>query len=159
MRSGPFQVGALLAALIMGTYVTLEGENVARDLGIVEGDPVLVFVVPLPESERRIRSAVTRERIVWQGDEGMALVGGRVVTPSLDQAGDVIERAGWVDRPIQVVTHSADMDDEAEGAEDRNSPASREERLARLRSLVNKPTLTRGEQMFVLQAMNDGLQI
>jgi hypothetical protein len=159
MRSGAFQMGALLAALIMGTFVTLEGGHIAEEMGLVEGDVVLVFVVPLPENEQRIRSAVAPDRVVWQGEQGLALVGGRVVTPSLDQAGDVIERAGWVDRPVQVVTLEADMGEASADEGDRGSPASREERLARLRELVHKPMLSRGEQMFVLQAMNDGLQI
>jgi len=81
-------VGALLAALIMGTFVTLEGGNIAREMGIVEDeDVVLVFVVPLPENEERSRGGVAPGRIVWAGEAGMALVGGRVVTPSLDAAG------------------------------------------------------------------------
>ena len=32
-------------------------------------------------------------------------------------------------------------------------------RHARLMSLVDKPTLTRSEQIFVLKAMNDGIEI
>lgn len=160
MRSGAFQAGALLAALILGTFVALEGENVAREMGLAEGEAVLVFVVPAEESANRIRSAVARDRVVWEGEAGFALVGERVVTTSLDRAGDVIEEAGWVDRPIRVVTLEADMSDDADADEpDRNSPRSREERLARLRELVHKPTLTRGEQYFVLQAMNDGIEL
>ncbi len=37
--------------------------------------------------------------------------------------------------------------------------AQREPLTTRLRGLVSKPTLSRGEQMFVLAAMNDGLEI
>lgn len=160
MRSGAFQAGALLAALILGTFVALEGENVAREMGFVEGATVLVFVVPAEENVHRIRSAVRNDRLVWEGEAGFALVGERVVTSSLDRAGDVIEEAGWIDRPIQVVTLEADMSERDESEpQDRNSPRSREERLARLRDLVHKPTLTRGEQLFVLQAMNDGIEL
>jgi hypothetical protein len=39
------------------------------------------------------------------------------------------------------------------------SPASREERRKRLLELVHKPMLSRVEQMFILQAMNDGIEI
>jgi len=158
MRSTSFQAGLLLAALIMGTFLVLEGENVAKDMGFIEGDNVLVFVVPLPENANRIRSAVSPERVLWEGDAGFALVGERVVTPSLAEAGEVIKQAGWIDRPIRVVTLDADPEEDGDDL-DPSDPASREARLERLRGLVNKPTLTRGEQMFVLKAMNDGIEI
>ena len=158
MRSGAFQAGLLLSILVMGTFLTLEGENMAKEMGFVEGDAVLVFVVPLPESAAAIRKAVSKDRIVWEGDAGFALVSERVVTPSLDRAGEVIKHAGWIDRPIQVVTLEAEPDDEDE-ALDPSDPASRAARLKRLQELVQKPTLSRGEQMFVLKAMNDGIEI
>lgn len=142
----------------MGTFVALEGENIAKDMGIVEGDSVLVFVIPLPDNASQIRSAVSSDRVVWEGEAGFALVGERVVTPSLDQAGDVIKAAGWIDRPIQVVTLEADMDED-QSEPDPSDPASREARLERLRELVHKPMLTRVEQIFVLKAMNDGIEI
>lgn len=157
MRSGAFQAGLLLAVLIMGTFVALEGENVAKEMGLVDGDPVLVFVVPLPKSARQIRAAVPKDRVVWEGEAGFALAGERVVTPSLDQAGDVIKGAGWIDRPIQIVTLDADPGDAAE--RDLSDPASREARRERLRELVHKPTLNHGEQMFILQAMSEGIEI
>jgi hypothetical protein len=158
MRSGAFQAGLLFAALIMGTFVALEGERIGKEMGLIEGDPVLVFVVPQPENKQRIRTAVSKERVVWEGEAGFALVGERVVTSSFEQAGEVIKGAGWLDRPIRIVTLQADP--EEEGAEsDAGSPASREARRKRLLELVNQPTLSRGEQMFVLQAMNDGIEI
>jgi len=123
MRSGAFQAGLLFAALIMGTFVALEGENIGKEMG----------------------------------DAGFALVGERVITTSFEQAGEVIKGAGWLDRPIRIVTLQADPeeDDEPEAG----SPESREARRKRLLELVNQPTLSRGEQMFVLQAMNDGIEI
>ena len=157
MRSGAFQAGLLFAALIMGTFVALEGENVAKEMGFIEGDPVLVFVVPLPKSASQIRAAVSKDRVVWEGEAGFAMVGERVVTPSLDQAGEVIKGAGWIDRPIHIVTLEADPGDDAES--DPSDPASREARLKRLRELVHRPMLTRVEQMFILKAMNDGIEL
>jgi hypothetical protein len=157
MRSGAFQAGLLLAVLIMGTFVALEGENVAKEMGLVEGDPVLVFVVPLPKSARQIRGAVANDRVVWEGEAGFALAGERIVTPSLDRAGEVIKGAGWIDRPIQIVTLDADPGDDT--GQDLSDPASREARLERLRELVHKPMLNRGEQMFILQAMSEGIEI
>jgi hypothetical protein len=157
MRSGAFQAGLLFAALIMGTFVALEGENIGKEMGLIEGDAVLVFVVPLPENTRRIRAAVSPDRVVWEGDAGFALVGERVITTSFEQAGEVIKGAGWLDRPIRIVTLQADPDEDDEP--EAGSPASREARRTRLLELVNQPTLSRGDQMFVLQAMNDGIEI
>jgi hypothetical protein len=157
MRSGAFQAGVLLAVLIMGTYVALEGERIGKELGIIEGDPVLVFVVPLPENAGRIRSAVSNERVVWEGEAGFALVGERVIASSFEAAGDVIKGAGWLDRRIQIVTLEADPEEHAES--ESVSPASREDRRKRLLELVHQPMLSRGEQMFILQAMSDGIEI
>lgn len=142
----------------MGTFVALEGEKIGKEMGLIEGDPVLVFVVPQAESKQRIRTAVSKDRVVWEGEAGFALVGERVVTSSFEQAGEVIKGAGWLDRPIRIVTLQAVP--EEEGAEsEAGSPASREARRKRLLELVNQPTLSRGEQMFVLQAMNDGIEL
>jgi hypothetical protein len=157
MRSGAFQAGALFAALILATFVALEGGNIGKQMGLIEGDPVLVFVVPLPENADRIRAAASKERVVWEGEAGFALVGERVITSSLETAGEVIQAAGWLDRPIRIVTLQADAEEDSEL--DSGSPASREARLQRLRELLNQATLSRGEQMFVLQAMSDGIEI
>jgi len=157
MRTGAFQAGLLLAALIMGTFVALEGEQLGKDMGLLEEDPILVFVIPQPQQAARIRSVVSPERVLWEGDAGFALVGDRVITTSFEQAGEVIMGAGWIDRPIQIVTLDADPDEDAEA--EVGTQASPEARQKRLLDLVNKPTLTRGEQMFVLSAMNDGIEI
>jgi hypothetical protein len=141
----------------MGTFVALEGENIGKNMGLVEEDPVLVFVIPAPENAARVRSVVSPERVLWEGEAGFALVGDRVIASGFDSAGEVIKGAGWIGRPIQIVTLDADPDEKAEG--DAGDPASRESRRARLLELVHKPTLSRGEQMFVLSAMNDGIEI
>jgi len=150
-------MSALIAALIMATFVVLEGKTISQELGFSEGDPVLVFVVPLPENARMIRAAVSEERIVWEGEAGFALASERVVASSFDSAGEVIKGAGWVHRPIQIITLDVKLDDEDGG--DPSDPKSREGRLARLRQLVHQPTLSYGEQMFVLQAMSDGIEL
>lgn len=155
MKSSAFKIGMAFAILLVLTIAVFEGKNVTQQLGMTEKDPVLVFVIPSIENARRVRAAIAPERIAWQSDKGLALVGGRVVSLNLDDAGDLIEEAGWIDRPIQIVRledPEAEEDGELEAG-------SREARLARLRSLVNKPTLSRGEQMFVLMAMNDGIEL
>jgi len=155
MRSHFTLASMTLGALIVATMLAFEGPNLAKRIGLAEEEPVLVFVIPGVENARRLRAAIAPERIVWQGKQGLALAGGRVLALNLDAAGDVIEFAGWVDRPIQIVR----LEDPHREEGEESKGASRPERLARLRSLVNKPTLTRGEQMFVLSAMNDGLEI
>lgn len=155
MRSNPFKIGLAFAILVLLTIVAFEGKNLSQRVGLSDMDPVLVFVIPEIENARRVRAAIAPERISWQGKEGLALVGGRVVALNLDDAGEVIEGAGWVDRPIQIVRLENPAPAEGGDVEARSD----EGRLARLRSLVNKPTLTRGEQMFVLMAMNDGIEI
>jgi hypothetical protein len=157
MRNGALQLSIVFAALVGLTVVVFEGTRLGQAVGLREADPVLVFVVASPESTRRIRKAVSPERVFWEGQAGLALVGARVIASNLDDAADVIEGAGWVDRPIQIVT--LDVTSSRAGEEPQADPRSTEARLARLRELVHKPTLTRGEQVFVLQAMNDGLEI
>ena len=159
MRTGAFQAGLLFAALIMGTFLALEGEQLGKKMGLVEEDPILVFVIPQPGNAARIRSVVSADRVLWEGDAGFALVGDRVITTSYEEAGEVIKGAGWIDRPIQIVTLDADPDEEANAEDGGPGQASPEARRKRLLELVNKPTLSRGDQMFVLSAMNDGIEI
>lgn len=148
-------LGLVFAALVMATVVVFEGRSWTNHFGVTEAEPVLVFVIPEIERARRVRAATQPDRIVWEGADGLALKGGRVVALDLDRAGDVIEQAGWIDRPIQIVR----LDDPATSDEVGSEGGSDPERAARLRELINKPTLTRGEQIFVLSAMNDGLEI
>ena len=157
MHTGAFQAGLLLAALIMGTFVAVEAENIGKKLGFVEEDVVLVFVIPEPENARRVRAAVSSDRILWEDEAGFALVGDRVITTSFEAAGEIIKGAGWIDRPIQIVTLDALADEDAEP--EAGDQPSREARRARLLELVHKPTLSRVEQMFVLAAMNDGIEL
>jgi hypothetical protein len=155
MKSSAFKIAFLFAILVVMTVAAFEGKNFAKKLGVAEKDPVLVFVIPSVENARKVRAAVAPERIALQSQKGLALMGGRVVALNLDDAGDVIEEAGWVDHPIQIVR----LEDPEPAEGEQFESGSDEARLARLRSLVDKPTLTRGEQMFVLMAMNDGIEL
>lgn len=157
MRFGGFQAGLLLTVLVAGSFAVLEGKSFARQLGWFEEDPILVFVVPLAESALRVRAAVAPESVVWEGEAGFALASGRVVAASLDRAGEIIKGAGWVEREIEIVTLAADPADPSTA--ESSDPASREAMRERLGTLVNKPTLTRGEQVFVLRAMMDGVEL
>lgn len=157
MRTGGFQAGLLLAILVASSFAVLEGETFAKQLGWLEEDPILVFVVPLAESALRIRAAVAPEAVVWEGEAGFALASGRVVASSLERAGEIIKGAGWVDREIQIVSLDADPNERATAGS--SDPASSEATRERLAALVNKPTLSRGEQVLVLQAMMDGVEL
>ncbi len=154
MGSKTLQVLAGFGLLVAGVVLAFEGPGLGKQLGLIEKDEVLVFVIPDLENARRVRRAISKERIVWEGSAGIALLGGRVVALDLDSAAEVIESAEWVDRPIRIVRL-----DPREQRGDTPEAGSDEARLAKLRSLVNKPMLTGAEQMFVLMAMNDGLEI
>ena len=154
------QLGAGLAALVFLALVTFEGRGVGQQMGwIAEEEPVFVFTSPHEGSFELVKAAIDPGRVVVGASDGIALEGGRLYVRDVAVAGDLIETAGWVSRPIQIVTLGMLDEAGAEAAGRATSGMSREERLARLRQLVHKPTLTRGEQIFVLQAMNDGIEI
>ena len=159
-----FQLGMLLAAFVLITIVALQGDDVGSTIGLQGADeePVLVFTIPHPARLARVRKVISDDRILWEGDEGFALHNGRIYVHDIRQAGDLIQTGDWVDRPVQIVGLGMDSDapDSGEGADgESGARLSPEERLAKIRQLVNKPSLTRGEQIFLLQAMNDGLEI
>jgi hypothetical protein len=159
MKNPFFQLGAAFAGLVFLFIFALEGKTVGQSMGLIgsDDDPVLVIMIPNPENLASVRAAIGDERVVWEGDEGFALVGARVYVKDLAQAGGLIAIGGWVDKPIQILALGMDS-----GTGDDDSPApamTREQRMIRLRKLVNKPSLTRPEQIFVLSAMNDGLEI
>lgn len=154
-----FQLGAAFAGLVIFSFLALEGKDVAQELGLVEEDePVLVFTIPHPDHFASVRRAISDDRVLYEDELGFTLHGGRVYVNDLSQAGALISTSGWTEQPIQIVSLGMDSEDEDEAAGAKH-PMTPEERLARLQELVHKPTLTRGEQMFVLQAMNDGIEI
>ncbi len=154
-----FQLGAAFAGLVIFSFLALEGKDVAQELGLVEEDePVLVFTIPHPDHFASVRRAIGDERVLYEDDLGFTLHGGRVYVNDLSQAGSLIKTSGWTDQPIQIVSLGMDSGDESD-AEGAQHPMTPEERLARLHELVKQPSLSRGEQMFVLQAMNDGIEI
>jgi hypothetical protein len=160
MRNSFFQLGAVFAILVTLSFVALEGERVGQSIGLIEDrDPVLVFTIPHPENFAKVRAAVSPDRILWEDENGVALVGERIYVTDVAHAGGLISKAQWVDKPIQIVGLGMEEDDAEVSDGAPPIGASPEERMEHLRSLVKKPTLTRGEQMFVLMAMNDGIEI
>lgn len=155
MNNNAFKIGIAFAVMVGLLVIGFEGGGFGRRMGVLEKDPVLVFVVPSAVQLRNIHSALPAESLYWEGPEGLALRSGRVVALNLDQAGDVIQSAGWIDRPIQIVR----LDEPKPDSGGFGDPEARAEIHARLRTLINKPSLTRGEQMFVLQAMHVGVEL
>ncbi|MCP4906612.1 MAG: hypothetical protein GY910_16680 [bacterium] len=105
-----------------------------------------------------MRAAIDDDRVVWESGEGFALLGGRAYVKDLKEVGGLIGTGGWADRPVQIV--GLGMDER--GAEEGEGPMlglGQEERMVQLRRLVNNPLLNRAEQVFVLTAMNEGLEI
>ncbi len=153
-----FQLGAVFAGLVILFLVALEGKELARTFGLMaEDEPVLVFEIPHPDRLASVRKAIGDERILEERDGGFSVKSGRVYVLERGQAGAFIGRGGWIDQPVQIVGLGMDRDEEIQdGAK---SVMSREETRARLDDLMNKASLTRGEQLFVLKAMNDGVEI
>lgn len=158
MKSTAFELGLVTALLVAVLAFSFEGPDWAHQAGVAESglEPVLVFVIPDLEKARRVRDAIRPERLVWQGEQGLAVEGGHVIALDLDDAADVIEAADWVDRPIEIVRLEPVAESGRRGV---RSVTVDESRLARIRALAAKPTLTRSEQVLVLQAMNDGLEL
>lgn len=157
-----FQLGMLLAVAVSIAIFALERERDGASRGLFEADAVLVFTIPQPERMARVRKAIADERVLLEGEEGFSLVSGRVYVRDVGAAGDLIQSGGWVDRPVRIIGLGIGAvlpDASGRSGVGPGADLSPAERLARIRQLVSKPSLTRGEQVFVLQAMNDGLEI
>ena len=153
-----FQSGAAFAGLVILFLVVLEGKELAQTFGLrAEDEPVLVFEIPHPDRLASVRKAIRDECILEERDVGFSVKSGRVYVLDRGQAGAFIGRGGWIDQAVQIVGVGMDRDEEIE---DGAKPVmSREETRARLDDLMKKASLTRGEQLFVLKAMNDGVEI
>ena len=106
-----FSIGALVAGgLVYLLYVSPPSRNFpsVRDLlarapvaPIVE--PVVVLVVGTPENVEIMRRAVNRDRIVASRKNSFALDQGRIIAASVDDAGESVTAAGWVERPLEII--------------------------------------------------------
>lgn len=118
---------------------------------------VLVFLVGDPRGIENVRRAIDPGRLLYASADAIVLVEGRIVATDVTAVSGPINDVGWRDRPLEIF-HVERADPfgrtKAVGADGAEVDP---ERLARLRDLVKKPTLSYGEQLFVLQAMNDGV--
>jgi len=120
-------------------------------------DRVLVFLVGGTDGVERVRRSVHPSRITFSSPTALALKEGRIVAVGQEAVGEPLMASGWIDRKIEIFTVDRRdilfIEGHAGGANKDVDP----ERLARLNELVKKPTLSYGEQLFVMQAMNDGV--
>ena len=100
-----------------------------------ETEAVLVIAVETAGNLEVVRRAVSPERIVASSQAGFAVEPQRLVVTKLESAGQLLARAGWQDRPLEILHVGPRVRD----------AAPIDERLASVASLMNKPTLTRGE--------------
>jgi len=147
-----------------GLLLTLEGPKYIPAMaalmpgGAGDREKVLVFLVGDAQGVDRVRRVVDPARIVWSSPEAVALKEGRIVAAGQDAVGEPIKQVGWMDREIEIFTVARRDVLPAKGGDRAVTGVEADpERLARLNELMNKPTLSYGEQVFVLQAMNDGL--
>jgi hypothetical protein len=149
----PALVGAGAAAFDWPDWATALADDDQR---------VLVFMVGDREGVDRVRAAVDPERIVAETPDAVALREGRIVAVDVDAVPAPFTAAGWMDREIEIM-HLQRVEwwkgNGAEPGETRIAGKRDDEaRMARIRELLGKQRLTDGEQLFLLQAMNDGIE-
>jgi hypothetical protein len=150
-------VPAAVILLFAVLFLALERPGWLPDaVAAPESERVLVFLVGDRADVEQVRRAVDAGRIVYASEDALALVEGRIVATDAAAASRPVNQAGWGDRRLEIF-HVERADPFARG-EDAARADVDPERLARLRELVAKPTLTYGEQIFVLQAMHDGIE-
>jgi hypothetical protein len=144
------------AILSGGTYLALERPSWVPLVG--EKDKILVMLVANRAGVARVRASVDPARIVAESADAIALVEGRIIAAGAEAVSGPYTEAGWMDRELQFL--SVAQADPMGAARQANAGGAGvdPERQARIRELVSKPTLSAGEQMFVLQAMNDGVE-
>ena len=148
-----------------GLLLTLEGPKWIPALAEVmpgssasDADRVLVFLVGGKDGVERVRRSVHPSRIVYSSETAVALKEGRIVAAGQDAASLSIMESGWIDREIEIFTVARREILPAKGSD--AVAANKDvdpERLARLSEIMKQDTLSYGEQLFVLQAMNDGI--
>lgn len=123
---------------------------------LVGGDPpITVFLVGKRSGVALVRAVVDPQRIVADSPDALALVEGRIFATNVEAVADPLRDAGWLDRPLELVAPPPPRDPRS-ATSDGAAPANAS-RLARLTELMGQPSLSPGEQRFVLQAMHDGL--
>ncbi|MEE8582155.1 MAG: hypothetical protein V3T33_11265 [Myxococcota bacterium] len=142
-----------------GLYFVLEPPEWPTEMSLIAPKPpppvVTVFLVGDRRAVSMMRSALDPARIVAETPDAIALIEGRVIAANVEAVSDPVNQAGWAERKIELFTLRRDngLERGRKGARG----GEMDERRTRLNELAKKPTLTPGEAIFVLNAMDDGL--
>jgi hypothetical protein len=142
--------GGLFVALERPAWVPVIGGSAAEE-------PVLIFLVGGREGVAKVKRAVDPGRIVAESPDAIALVEGRMVATNADAASAPLMAAGWSDRDIELFTLPKNDGLKRTTKAGSGGSGSDDPRYERLMELMNKPELSYGEALFVMQAMNDGV--
>jgi hypothetical protein len=152
----PFLAGISAVAVVSAAlFLVVERPAWLPVVGGSGEEPILVFLVGSREGVEIVKRAVDPERIVVETPDAIALVEGRMVATDAHAVSQPLMDAGWSDRSLELLSVPRDDGRRRRGGEQPSEADAA--RMARLTELMNKPTLTSGEAMVVLQAMNDGL--
>ena len=137
-------IGVCLGLLIGWLLWSGDSRAIQQWAGSLQGkDAVLVIAVKTQANLDAVRSAVSKDRIIASSQTGFAIDPQRIVVTSLEFAGELLTMAGWQDRPLQIVAVERRLRED-DGAD---------KKLTDTASLMNKPTLTRGEVYRLLKSM------
>jgi hypothetical protein len=141
-----FSAGFLVASLLAAAFVFAAREGAERSLAWPQlakpgSEPVLIVVVGDAVRVDLVRSAVDRERIIFETASAFALRERRIIAGSFEEVGPMLMRAGWRDDPLEIVTL---------GPASTRSPVAQTDKLA---DLMNKPTLNIVEARMVLNSL------
>ena len=150
---------ALAMVMTSALYLYLEKEgsvppfqNPLQAVGMTK-KPILVFLVDSRAVVENIRKSVDASRIASTSPNAIALREGRIFAANRSAASVALNQAGWTDRSIEILVA---------GKSGENRPRTKpravtndDARNAKLDTLMKQDTLSVGEQMFVLQMMNE----
>lgn len=157
----------LLRSLLVAALVVGASSAAAFDwpqwASALQGDEerVLVFLVGSRERVADVRASVDPDRIVVETPDAIALREGRIVATDVDAVPGPYTQAGWMEREIEIMNLQRVEWWKGSSARRRRAPhaaAADPARMARIQELLQKGTLSAGEQLFLLQAMNDGIE-
>jgi len=155
------KVIAAVLAMVMtsGLYLYLEKEgsvppfqNPLQAVGMTK-KPILVFLVDSRAGVENIRKSVDASRITSTSPNAIALREGRIFAANRSAVGFALNEMGWIDRPIEILV-AGKADGNKQDTKQR-AITNDDARNAKLEALMNQNTLSVGEQMFVLQMMNE----
>lgn len=172
MRMMMFSLVTCLFVLCGGFYVAIEKPEWMPAMD----DRELVIVL-LVENDNRLRDILEVANpldIAARSKRGVAFSAGRIAAIDEEAASELINHLGWIDRRIEVLEPGmkppAEIVTAASSSEERDetidswlmgsgeTKMSASERREKLKRLTGKKKLSRGEQIFVMRAMADGLE-